>query len=247
MVAATATSPSNARLIQAGTDQVRAICQSIAAVGRPRRIRTSPSPCRVRTADRAGKGGAESCIPVQRPVVANLSPRSFASLRPSPPTGREPMTRRLEPDDLYAIKLVEDPQITSDGERVAYVVVEIDRSSYEYHRSIWVAPTATGTPRQYTAGDNDTTPRWSPDGRSLVFVRAPAIPPGRRTATSSSTRLRSVSRTIPRRRTPACTRSACPPSAESIAYGLAWTARAGSTNGARISSEFAPTVASPSN
>jgi dipeptidyl aminopeptidase/acylaminoacyl peptidase len=84
------------------------------------------------------------------------------------------MTRRLEPDDLYAIKLVEDPQITPDGERVAYVVVEIDRPSYEYHRSIWVAPTATGTPRRYTAGDNDTTPRWSPDGRSLVFVRAPA-------------------------------------------------------------------------
>jgi dipeptidyl aminopeptidase/acylaminoacyl peptidase len=84
------------------------------------------------------------------------------------------MTRRLEPDDLYAIKLVEDPQITPDGERVAYVVVEIDRSSYEYHRSIWVAATVTGTPRRYTAGDNDTTPRWSPDGQSLVFVRAPA-------------------------------------------------------------------------
>ena len=29
------------------------------------------------------------------------------------------MTRRLEPDDLYAIKLVEDPQITPDGDGYA--------------------------------------------------------------------------------------------------------------------------------
>jgi len=83
------------------------------------------------------------------------------------------MTRRLEPDDLYAIKLVDDPQITPDGERIAYVVVEIDRKAYEYHRSIWVTATEAAKPRRYTAGDNDTSPRWSPDGRSLAFVRAP--------------------------------------------------------------------------
>src|ERR1700694_2229141 len=84
------------------------------------------------------------------------------------------MPRRLEPEDLYAIKLVDDPQLTPDGERVAYVVVEIDRKAYEYHRTIWVSGTGQNLPRRYTAGDNDTTPRWSPDGRSLAFVRAPA-------------------------------------------------------------------------
>ena len=84
------------------------------------------------------------------------------------------MTRRLEPEDLYAIKLVDDPQITPDGQRIAYVVVEIDRKTYEYHRTIWVSDTARNQHRRYTAGDNDTAPRWSPDGSSLVFVRAPA-------------------------------------------------------------------------
>jgi dipeptidyl aminopeptidase/acylaminoacyl peptidase len=83
------------------------------------------------------------------------------------------MTRGLKAEDLYAIKLVDDPQITPDGERVAYVVVEIDRPTYEYHRSIWVVPSPGGTPRRYTAGDNDSTPRWSLDGRSLAFVRSP--------------------------------------------------------------------------
>jgi dipeptidyl aminopeptidase/acylaminoacyl peptidase len=84
------------------------------------------------------------------------------------------MTRRLEPQDLYAIRLVEDPQIAPDGERIAYVIAEIDRESYEYHRSIWVADASgKGEPRRYTAGDNDRSPRWSPDGTSLAFVRGP--------------------------------------------------------------------------
>src|SRR4029077_1029428 len=82
------------------------------------------------------------------------------------------MTRRLEPQDLYAIKLAEDPQIAPDGERIAYVVAEIDRQSYEYHRSIWVGDAAgPAEPRRFTSGDNDSSPRWSPDGRSLTFVR----------------------------------------------------------------------------
>ena len=55
------------------------------------------------------------------------------------------MSRRLEPQDLYAIKLVEDPQIAPDGKRIAYVTAEIDRQTYDYHRTIWVAP-ADGTP-----------------------------------------------------------------------------------------------------
>jgi len=84
------------------------------------------------------------------------------------------MSRQLTLDDLYAIKLAEDPQISPDGRQVAFVVMEIDRPTYEYGRSIFVVPVAGGTPRRYTAGPNDTAPRWSPDGQSLAFVRAPA-------------------------------------------------------------------------
>jgi dipeptidyl aminopeptidase/acylaminoacyl peptidase len=84
------------------------------------------------------------------------------------------VVRKLQPDDLYALRLVEDPRIGPDGAHIAYVVVGIDRPSYEYRRAISVVPVAGGEARPLTSGPNDSAPRWSPDGRQLAFVRAPA-------------------------------------------------------------------------
>ena len=84
------------------------------------------------------------------------------------------MPRTLTPDDFYAIKQVEDARISPDGTRIAYVFVEVDRDAYQYHRSIWLVPVAGGEPVRFTSGPNDSAPRWSPDGHSLAFLRAPA-------------------------------------------------------------------------
>ncbi|HEU5347946.1 MAG TPA: S9 family peptidase [Ktedonobacterales bacterium] len=86
------------------------------------------------------------------------------------------MTRPLTPEDLYAIRLVEEVCVAPDGAQIAYVMQSMDRDTYEYRRAIWVAPVEGGEPRRLTAGPNDHTPRWSPDGRSLAFVRSPARP-----------------------------------------------------------------------
>src|SRR5438067_2373834 len=133
---------------QAGSAHVTAICQSMAAVGTPRTSKTSASACWASSdGDRTGRRAAASCTPIQRTAPANLSRQPFASLRHRRSSnGRESMTRRLEPEDLYAIKVVDDPQITPDGQRVAYVVVEIDRKTYDYHRTIWVSDTAQRVP-----------------------------------------------------------------------------------------------------
>ncbi|MGZ6389742.1 MAG: prolyl oligopeptidase family serine peptidase [Ktedonobacterales bacterium] len=83
------------------------------------------------------------------------------------------MARLLTADDLYAIKRVEDPQISPDGTHIAFVQMEIDRDSYEYRRAIFLVSTTGGEPRRLTNGPKDTSPRWSPDGSMLAFVRAP--------------------------------------------------------------------------
>ncbi len=84
------------------------------------------------------------------------------------------MSRPLTPDDLYALTWIEDPRISPDGTRIAFVRLEIDREGYESKRSIWTIPAAGGAPRQFTAGPKDSAPRWSPDGRTVAFLRAPA-------------------------------------------------------------------------
>lgn len=76
----------------------------------------------------------------------------------------------FEIDDIYRIGWLEDPQLSPDGQRVAYVHVTPDKGKNSYRRAIWVAPTAGGKPRRFSAGTHsDHSPRWSPDGRLLVF------------------------------------------------------------------------------
>ncbi len=81
--------------------------------------------------------------------------------------GKRPMTV----DDLFAFKRVADPQISPDGKLVAYAVTTVDLAANKSSSAIWVAPTDKGEPRQLTnvAGKKDRRPRWSPDGKKILF------------------------------------------------------------------------------
>ncbi|MDQ3328831.1 MAG: S9 family peptidase, partial [Chloroflexota bacterium] len=74
--------------------------------------------------------------------------------------------------DLYGYHYASDPQLSPDGAQVAYVLTHMDREEDEYRSAIYVVPSdGGGEPRRYTSGaKRDTTPRWSPDGKSLLFV-----------------------------------------------------------------------------
>lgn len=74
-------------------------------------------------------------------------------------------------EDLRRFRFVSDPQLSPDGEKVAFVLSDVNIEKDGYDRHIWLADAATGKHAQFTYGEgNDTYPRWSPDGRSLLFL-----------------------------------------------------------------------------
>ncbi len=81
--------------------------------------------------------------------------------------------RAMTPQDITRIRWVSDPQISPDGQRVAFVVTTLSDERDEYLANIWVVDAAGGEPRRFTTGPGrDTTPRWSPDGQRLAFIAA---------------------------------------------------------------------------
>jgi dipeptidyl aminopeptidase/acylaminoacyl peptidase len=81
--------------------------------------------------------------------------------------------RDITEKDLWDFVWIGDPQVSSDGSRVAFVRITVNDKKEGYNTSIWSVPVAGGeAPRLLTKGDHDTTPRWSPDGKFLLFLRA---------------------------------------------------------------------------
>jgi dipeptidyl aminopeptidase/acylaminoacyl peptidase len=80
--------------------------------------------------------------------------------------------RTITEMDLFKFVWIADPQIAPDGSRVAFVRVWVNQKADRYDSALWVVPTNGGAARQLTAGPRDSTPRWSPDGRQLAFIRS---------------------------------------------------------------------------
>ncbi|NLE75219.1 MAG: prolyl oligopeptidase family serine peptidase [Chloroflexi bacterium] len=80
--------------------------------------------------------------------------------------------RPVIPESLYDIVNVEDPQLSPDGQTVAFVHMTQDGNANAYRRAIWLAAADGSTPpRPFTAGSaQDYHPRWSPDGQTLLFL-----------------------------------------------------------------------------
>jgi dipeptidyl aminopeptidase/acylaminoacyl peptidase len=82
--------------------------------------------------------------------------------------------RSITEKDIFQFNWIGDPQISPDGSRVAFVKVTVNDKKDGYDTSIWsVATKGDDTPRRMTDGKHDSSPRWSPDGKWLVFVRSP--------------------------------------------------------------------------
>jgi dipeptidyl aminopeptidase/acylaminoacyl peptidase len=78
--------------------------------------------------------------------------------------------RAMKIDDLFRLRRVSDPRVSPDGKLVVYVVGTVDLAGNKITSDLWLAPTTGGAPRQLTnAGKKDKHPRWSPDGKQVLF------------------------------------------------------------------------------
>jgi dipeptidyl aminopeptidase/acylaminoacyl peptidase len=93
----------------------------------------------------------------------------FADPRPDDPAAarKRPMTIR----DLYRVKNLSDPQISPDGRWVAFVQTTYDIDQGSRDTNLWLVGVDGKSLRQLTLSKSaDYSPRWSPDGKQLLFV-----------------------------------------------------------------------------
>ncbi|HYL72528.1 MAG TPA: S9 family peptidase [Candidatus Dormibacteraeota bacterium] len=82
--------------------------------------------------------------------------------------------RALAPEDWYRFQSVSDVHVAPDGSAVLYLVTRHDRDAEAPRGAVWLVDWSGGIDVQLTAGENASTPRFSPDGRYVSFLAAPA-------------------------------------------------------------------------
>jgi dipeptidyl aminopeptidase/acylaminoacyl peptidase len=87
--------------------------------------------------------------------------------------GRLDAQRPVETADLVRLRWVSDPQVSPDGEWVAYTVSTADSAKDEWRSDVWMTRWDGSSQAQVTFGQESggsPKPRWSPDGRRLAFL-----------------------------------------------------------------------------
>src|SRR5688500_3068818 len=73
--------------------------------------------------------------------------------------------------DWYKLTNVSAPAMSPDGSRIAFTVQTVNERDNKYHREVWVVSTAGGAPQRFTSPSTESSnPRWSPDGKVLLFT-----------------------------------------------------------------------------
>src|SRR5437764_11348870 len=91
----------------------------------------------------------------------------LAAIAASAQTAKHP----LKLDDLARFRNVSDPQLSPDGQWIAYTVSTTDAKEDKSSTHIWLASYEGKNDRQITfSNDSEGSPRWSPDGKFLAFT-----------------------------------------------------------------------------
>lgn len=83
----------------------------------------------------------------------------------------KPADDRLHLKDVLQLEYASDPQIAPDGKRIVFVRNFMDMKKDRRRSNLWIINVDGTDQRALTTGDtNDTSPRWSPDGKRLLYL-----------------------------------------------------------------------------
>ena len=103
-----------------------------------------------------------------RRTLATLAALSVPSLTI---VAQQPTKRAFALADWYKLATLSAPSMSPDGSRVAFTVQTVNEKDNKYHREVWVVSTSGGDAMRFTSPSTESSnPRWSPDGRYLLFT-----------------------------------------------------------------------------
>jgi dipeptidyl aminopeptidase/acylaminoacyl peptidase len=72
---------------------------------------------------------------------------------------------------MLAMDRISDPQVSPDGQYIAFVLRKTDLEANKGRTDLWlIGADGAGLRRLTTHPENDSNPRWAPDGKSIYFL-----------------------------------------------------------------------------